>query len=506
MTGSPMPPHATLSGLMEVLNPQRTHHYADRRITAIVNDSRKATAGALYVAIRGTRLDGHRFISPALENGAVALVCEDCPPFDPRCPVIQVADTRRALSALAARFNGSPSRWLNVAGVTGTDGKTSTTELLRSILNEAGRPAGSIGTLGCNLGNHWLDSDLTTPDPTVLHSTFRRMLEVGLTDACMEVSSHSLVQHRVADVEFDLAILTNITRDHLDMHGTREAYARAKRVLFEGLAPGSVAVLPAECEFFQDFRAATRAEVLSYSMGSLADVKGRIISMDMESMEILVRTPFESYRLSTRLIGAFNCMNILAAATAAFAYGIGGEVVKEALRGFTGVPGRLERIQVPGRDDLPGVCVDFAHTPDALQKVLTTLRPLVRGRLVCVIGCGGERDTAKRPIMGRIAAERADLAVFTADNSRSESTNEIIEQMRRGLPADCDNVLVEPDRRNAIELALRLAGSPRAMVAVCGRGCERYLNLGPEQKIPFDDRVVVRQIMENMPAGRRKIA
>ncbi|MFW6189531.1 MAG: UDP-N-acetylmuramoyl-L-alanyl-D-glutamate--2,6-diaminopimelate ligase [Planctomycetota bacterium] len=498
-------PQAPLSDLLGVVDPLEVRVPADPLIRRIASDSRDVEPGALYVAIPGSRTDGHRYIAEAVRNGARAVVCERPPCPAPEVPVVRVADSRRAVSALADRFYGSPSRYLRVAGVTGTDGKTSTTELLRAVLNEAGRTAGSIGTLGNYYDGRRVDTPLTTPDPVSLHGTFQRMRRVGLSDACMEVSSHSLVQHRVADVDFDVAVLTNITHDHLDLHGTLENYVSAKRRLFEQLAHDSVAVLPADSRYCRDFQAATPAEVLTYGMDSLCDVKGTITSMAMDGMEIAVRTPFESYCVRTGLIGAFNCLNILAAATAAFAYGIGGEVVKEAMRGFQGVPGRLERVSVPGRQDVPGLCVDFAHTPEALQKVLGTLGPLVPGRLVCVVGCGGDRDRRKRPLMGRIAATLADCAVFTADNSRSERTTDILAQMMEGVPSEAGNVLVRPDRRAAIKLALELAETPDAMVAVCGRGCEKYLKTGDE-KIPFDDRVVARELMNRMVARRRKSA
>jgi len=504
MTGPDNPHPLRLSDLLKVLEPKLVIEREDARITALTCDSRRVTPGALFVAVRGAKADGHRYIPQAVRAGAAAVVCEEPPHADPGCSLVWVEDSRLALSALADRFYGHPSRLLRMTGITGTDGKTSTTELLRRILNEAGRLAGSIGTLGICLGGCWMDTDLTTPDCVDLHAALRRMVDGGLSDACMEVSSHSLIQKRTAHVAYDVAVLTNITRDHLDTHGTVQNYARAKRLLFEGLAPDAIAVLPADSKHCKPFMRATDAEVLTYGMQNLADVKGRIARMDMDGMDVVVRTPFETYSVSTSLIGAYNCLNILAAATAAFGYGIGGEVVKEALRGFRGVPGRLERI-VTDRTDLPRVCVDFAHTPDALEKVLTTLRPLVKGKLICVIGCGGDRDTTKRPLMGRIAAERADLAVLTADNSRSERTEDIIAQMMAGIPAGHSNVRTEPDRRRAMQLAIELASTPDSMVAICGRGCERYLDLGSE-KIPFDDRVVARDILEAMPQRRRMTA
>jgi UDP-N-acetylmuramoyl-L-alanyl-D-glutamate--2,6-diaminopimelate ligase len=494
-----------LHGLIQVLPAVRILNPADPQIAGLTSDSRAVVTGMLFVAVRGEKLDRHTLIGTAAEQGAAAIVCETPPRHLPACPVIQVPDCRRALSALSDRFYGHPSTRLRVTGVTGTDGKTSTTEILRAILSEAGRPAASIGTLGYCIGGRWIDSPLTTPDPVSLHSAFGRMVDFGVDDVCMEVSSHSLVQQRVADVDFDAAVLTNITQDHLDTHGTRQEYARAKRILFERMAPGTLAVLPAGDEFTDWFREATSAEVLTYSMKSLSDVRGNVRAMGMQGMEVCVRTPFESYLIRTSLTGSYNCLNILAAATVAFGYGIGGEVVKEALRGFRGVPGRLERVFAPGRSDLPAVCVDYAHTPGALENVLGVLRPLVKGKLICVVGCGGDRDRTKRPMMGRIAAQKADLVIFTADNSRSERTEDIIEQMVAGIQGPHGQFRVEPDRRRAIETAIEMAPTSNSMVAICGRGCERYQKLGSEN-IPFDDRHIAQDILTAMPLRRRRTA
>jgi UDP-N-acetylmuramoyl-L-alanyl-D-glutamate--2,6-diaminopimelate ligase len=474
-------------------------------ITAVADDSRSVAPGALFVAIKGAKTDGHLYVADAVGRGAGAVICESLPCPLPACPVIQVADSRRTLSAVAALYYGSPARKLRVTGVTGTKGKTTTTEILRAIFSEAGRSAASVGTLGYCIAGHWLDSDLTTPSPISLHSAFARMARLDVTDVSMEVSSHSLIQHRVADVPFAAAVLTNITHDHLDTHGTRENYARAKRILFEGLMPGTIAVLPADGEFCDSFRKATRAEVLTYAAEGLADVKGRILSLGMDGMEIEVHTPLENYPVRTTLTGSYNCLNILAAASVAFGFGIKPAAVQGALAGFRGVPGRLERIRVAGRSDLPAVCVDYAHTADSLDKVLTTLRPLVRGRLICLIGCGGDRDKTKRAPMGDVATRNADATVFTADNSRSERTEDIIAQMVAGVTAPLAQYRVEPDRRAAIELAISLAPSRDSMVVLCGRGCERYLKIGNEN-IPFDDRCVAREIMERMPLRRRKTA
>lgn len=483
----------------ELLNPAATS------ITSISDDSRQVSKGALFVAVPGSRTDGHLYIADALERGAAAAVCERTPEPLPSCPVALVADSRRARSALADAFYGSPARELRITGVTGTDGKTSTTEILRAILNEAGCVAHSVGTLGYRTAARWHETGLTTPCPIKLHGLFRRMADAGVEDCCMEVSSESLVQDRVRDVDFDAAVLTNITQDHLNTHGTRENYARAKRILFEQLEPRTIAALPAGSEFLDPFRGATRAEVLTYGMGQVADVRARILDLRMTGMELLVQTPLDGYTVRTGLIGSFNCLNILAAATVAFGFGIRAAAVKEALRTFAGVPGRLEQVSLAARDDLPAVVVDYAHTPAALEKVLGVLRPLVPGKLICVVGCGGDRDTTKRPLMGRIASEGADAVVFTADNSRNEQTEDIIAQMLEGVGRARGACHVEPDRRQAIERAVRLAAGPDSMVAICGKGCEQYLDLG-DRRIPFDDRVVARQVLEQAPRTRRKSA
>jgi len=494
-----------LRDLTRGLQVLREVNEANPVVIGVVDDSRNVSPGDLFVAVRGAKVDGHDYIAAAAHQGAAAIVCADMPFPAPNCTVIQVPDSRRALSALANAYFDAPSRALRVTGITGTDGKTSTTHILNAILEEAGRSCGTIGTLGYTIGDRQFDTDLTTPGALALHRTFDQMRAAGLQDVCMEVSSHSLVLQRVADVAFDTAVLTNITQDHLDFHRTREEYAKAKKLLFVGLVPGSVAVLPADSEFCRPFADATEAEVLTYGMRELADVKGRILRMDMHGMEIEVRTPFETYRVHTPLIGAYNCQNILAAATAAFGCGIAGETVQQAMETFRGVPGRLERVRLPGRADLPGVCVDYAHTPGALEKVLTTLRPLVSGKLICLIGCGGDRDATKRPIMARIATECADVVVLTADNSRSERTEDIIGQMVAGIESELAQYYIEPDRRKAIELAISLAPSADSMVALCGRGCEQYQKIAG-RSIAFDDRLVARQIMTKMPVRRRRTA
>ena len=494
-----------LSSLVRNLKVRRTLHFANLPICSVTQNSRQAVRNTLFVAIKGTRADGHDFIPHALKRGASAVVCEDLPDPLPPCPVMQVADSRYALSALADACNSHPSRRLEVLGITGTDGKTSTATMLASILEGKGFDVGTLGTVSYRLGARCLDSGLTTPNAVSLHQMLREMVDAELSHACMEVSSHALAMHRTAHVRFDVAVLTNITEDHLDFHETREGYIRAKQMLFEQLEPDSIAVLNADSPVCSRFSDATPATVLTYGRSNWADVTGDILSMDMHGMRIAIRTPFENYEVSTPLIGDYNCENVLAAATAAFAAGCSAEEVRSALNEFKGVPGRLEKVTVPGRDDLPLVVVDYAHTPNALGKVLSTLRPLVQGDLVCVFGCGGDRETQKRPTMGRAASRLADYTVVTSDNSRSEKTEDIMEDILEGIEGPASSYTLEPDRREAIRKGIEKAARPHSLVAICGKGDESVQELS-DGKFPFDDRQVARKILENMPRRGKQIA
>ena len=485
-----------LSTLLAKLNPLDAKNLTDVTVEEIAHDSRRVSSGSLFVALRGTDADGHDYIGQAADSGACAVLCEELPDSMPDIPVVRVQDTRTALSALADAFFGHPSRRLKTAGVTGTDGKTSTTTLLDHILRSAGCRAGRTGTLVHSLGGRTVDSDMTTPDPFELHRMLDEMASAGLTHACLEVSSHSLSLHKTDHVDMDVAILTDITEDHLDFHGTRENYIRAKQRLFENLSPESTAILNADSDVCERFRKATPANVLTYGMDTLADIRGRILEQTPQGTKLAFRTPLWGRTLETPLIGDFNCRNVLAAAAAAFALGCESGDVAGALENFTGVPGRMEKVQA-GSPDLPGVCVDYAHTPDALDKVLSALRPLVDDKLVCVFGCGGDREKEKRPAMGRIATEKADYSVITSDNSRSEDPHDIIDDILDGVSAPSSRYRVEADRRAAIRLGISAARGPNSMVVVCGKGAESVMDQG-DRRIPFDDRMVAAEVLKSM--------
>ncbi|MFW5915192.1 MAG: Mur ligase family protein, partial [Planctomycetota bacterium] len=336
-----------LKELTSSLRTMRTIKYHDAPIRIVTDDSRNVKPGALFVAVDGEQVDGQGFIPEAMERGAAAVVCERLPLDTPKCPVIQVTDSRLALSALADAIHGHVAGKLCVVGVTGTDGKTTTTELVRAVLEEDGHPSGCLTTEQSDLGDRTCDSAQTTPHPLALHGLFREMTDAGLTHACMEVSSHALAHHRTAHVPFDTAILTNVTQDHLDFHGSRENYIRAKQKLFEQLSSDAVAVLNAECPVWWRYSNATRANVLTYGINSLADVRLLANRGTIKGTRLRIQTPLDTFTTFSPLVGDYNCENILAAVTAAFGMGIPAETIVRAIETFSGVGGRLEKIAGP---------------------------------------------------------------------------------------------------------------------------------------------------------------
>ncbi|MFP4175713.1 MAG: UDP-N-acetylmuramoyl-L-alanyl-D-glutamate--2,6-diaminopimelate ligase [Candidatus Brocadiia bacterium] len=492
----------TLNELIRSMQIVQKVNYSDMPVRTVTDDSRDVQPGAVFVAVDGEEVDGHGFVREAMDRGAAAIICERLPVDEPTCPVLQVKNSRQALSHVAASFYGRPADQMRCIGVTGTDGKTTTTELIHAILEEDQRSSGCLTTVRSEVGGQERDSSQTTPHPLDMHRMLREMADEGQSHACMEVSSHALVHRRTAHVPFDTAVLTNVTQDHLDFHGSLENYIGAKEILFNELDSESVAVLNAECPHWWRYSNATPANVLTYGRRSLADVRLVDNRNTIRGTRLTVRTPLDKFTVFSPLVGDYNCENVLAAVTAAFGMGIPAESIVRAIENFEGVGGRLEKIAAPSWSDLPTVFVDYAHTPNALEKVLRNLQPLTQGRLICVFGCGGDRDRDKRPKMGNAVTEIADLAVITADNSRSERTEDIIEEIVAGVDQDGATYHAEPDRRRAIEYALRASDSPEDVVAVCGRGCEQFQQLG-ERKIPFDDRVVIREMMDRA-AGEQK--
>ncbi|MFO0985507.1 MAG: UDP-N-acetylmuramoyl-L-alanyl-D-glutamate--2,6-diaminopimelate ligase [Planctomycetota bacterium] len=465
-------------------------------VQALAADSRSVHPGSLFFAVRGTQLNGASYLQDAIARGASALVVEELAvPLD--VPVLLVKDCRMAKASVARAFYRQPSRDLDVFGVTGTNGKTTTTFMLKAILDCDDKAAGLLGTVGNDTGGGLQRSSNTTPDPIELNRLLAEMVDRNLRSAAIEVSSHALMQQRVAGIDFRVGLFTNLTPEHLDYHGTMAEYARAKAMLFEMLAPSAHAVLNLGDPWAPFMRERTRAQVVTFGTRDDADVHARVRRMDIDGMAFDVISPWGRFDVTSRFMGRHNLENALGAAAAALCTGVDPLAVKAGFETLTRVPGRLDPVD-RGQDFR--VLIDYAHTDDALRQVLANLRPLTRGRLIAVFGCGGDRDRAKRPRMGRVAADIADLAVITSDNPRSEDPQAIIADVLAGVPAGT-RCVVEADRRAAIEVALRTARGGD-IVLIAGKGHEDY-QIVRDQKIRFDDRAVADEILWQLSASTR---
>jgi UDP-N-acetylmuramoyl-L-alanyl-D-glutamate--2,6-diaminopimelate ligase len=451
--------------------------------TGIGVDSRTIAKGMLYVAVRGSQSDGHRFVGQAVSRGAAAVVVET--PQQSGVPEILVSDSRRSAIALGASWYGHPGRCLNLIGITGTNGKTTTTGLIRHLFNEQ-NGAGSIGTLGAFDGHDAPISStagsLTTPGPIDLQATLAAMVERRVTHVAMEASSHSLDQGRLDGLSFVAGVYTNLTRDHLDYHGTMEAYLSAKLRLSALLRWGGLEVVNLDEDAWGGMPA--RSPRVTFGLDAAADVRATDIVLDSAGSRFHLNGRFGPAEISLPLLGDFNVANALAAAATALGLGRPMNLVIDRLAEAPQVPGRMERIA-----DTPCIVLrDYAHTPDALERALTSLRPLTSGRLIVVFGCGGDRDKGKRPLMGRIAAELSDLAIATSDNPRTEDPEAIIDDIEQGMGGSAH--LRITDRLAAIHTALNEARVGDT-VLLAGKGHETYQVIGTE-KLPFDEREIVR--------------
>ncbi len=453
-------------------------------VTGVGVDSRAVGRGTLYVAVRGSQADGHRFIPDAVARGAAAVVVEQSRAAG--VPEIIVRDGRLAAIALGAAWHDHPGRKLTLVGITGTNGKTTTAGLLKHLLNGQGT-AGSIGTLGAFDGRddpiESTAGSLTTPGPVDLQATLAELVERGTTHVVMEASSHSLDQGRLDGLVFAAGIFTNVTRDHLDYHGTMESYLAAKLKLTSLLGTNGLEVVNLDDDAWQAL--ASRSPRITFGLHPAADVRASGVVLDAAGSRFELTGRFGGAEVSLPLLGDFNVANALAAAACALGLERPLDEVVSRLAATPQVPGRMERIsQVP--------CVvlrDYAHTPDALERALATLRPLTQGRLIVVFGCGGDRDRGKRSIMGRIAAEGADLAIVTSDNPRTEDPGTIIDDVEQGMGAVPHRRVV--DRRAAIHAALD-EGRAGDTVLLAGKGHESYQVVGTE-RLPFDEREIVRR-------------
>ncbi len=451
-------------------------------VSGITLDSRRIRPGDVFIAIAGHNADGRDFIDSAVAKGAAAILAEaPCDAAQWRLPVIVVDKLSERVSEIAGRFYRHPSRRLNTIGVTGTNGKSSVTHYIAQMLESLAQPCGVIGTLGAGRVKQLSGALNTTPDPISIQSTLSQWLDAGARWAAMEVSSHGLSQHRVAALQFSTAVFTNLTQDHLDYHGDMQAYGAAKARLFR--LPGlKNAVLNADDSFSAYLKKiiSPSVDVVQFGLGDGADIRATEVEYVAAGIAALVTTPWGELRLKTELCGIVNLKNVLAAIAVLGIEGFTIEQISQALSGLEAVPGRLEKL--PSKTGVQ-VVVDYAHTPDALEQVLASLRPHCDGRLWCVFGCGGDRDKAKRPLMASTAERLADLLVVTSDNPRTESPEEIAANMVSGLTRS--PYLIELDRQQAIEHAISsaLAGD---LILIAGKGHEDYQeSLG--KRLPFSD-------------------
>ena len=466
-------------------------------IQTLAHDSRKVGPGTLFVCVPGATVDGHSFAAQAVALGAVAVLAEHEVEDIGAVPVLLVPDVRKAMAKLAPWFYGEPASRLRMIGVTGTNGKTTTTHIIRSIFHQAGIPCGVIGTLHTLIGDRVISVKNTTPDILDLQSTLCEMLAGGMKQVAMEVSSHALALGRVAGCEYDTAVFTNLTQDHLDFHRTMENYRDAKALLFRQLDEptpqknNKTAIANIDDPVGRFMLEQTQARPISYGIENDATIRAKIIELRPEFSRFGVMSEWGDFEVRSKLTGLFNVYNMLAAISVAVAEGIGRQDIQEALEQFDRVPGRFERVEI---EHPFSVIVDYAHTPDGLENVLRTAKQFVQGRLIVVFGCGGDRDRAKRPIMGELAAKYADHVIVTSDNPRSEDPEFIISQIMDGIQSPESRRRTETitDRRTAIACALDM-GRPGDVVLIAGKGHENYQILA-DRTIHFDDREVVREL------------
>jgi UDP-N-acetylmuramoyl-L-alanyl-D-glutamate--2,6-diaminopimelate ligase len=461
----------------------------DREIHSLEYDSRKVGPGSLYFAVRGTTSDGHRYISDAVYAGAVAVVCEKIPEqSDRNTTYIRVADSAIAKAVMASNYFGDPSVKLNLTGVTGTNGKTTIVTVLHQLFGKLGYKAGLISTIRNKIGDNSFPSTHTTPDPIELNELLSRMVEEGCTHCFIEVSSHAVVQQRIKGLTFQGGIFTNLTHDHLDYHQTFDAYLKAKKSFFDALPSGSFALVNKDDRNGMVMVQNTAAKVFTCSLQSMADFRCRILDNQFQGLQLNM----DGVECWFMLIGSFNAYNMLSAYAAAVLLGEDKQEVLRALSGCDPVDGRFNYFRT--RDNIIAI-VDYAHTPDALQNVLETIR-LIRTpneQIITVVGAGGDRDSAKRPVMAKIACNFSDRVILTSDNPRSEKPEAILDDMKKGVePQFAKNVLEIANRKEAIKTACALA-QPGDIILVAGKGHETYQEI-KGVKYPFDDKQVLREV------------
>ncbi|MEK6698756.1 MAG: UDP-N-acetylmuramoyl-L-alanyl-D-glutamate--2,6-diaminopimelate ligase [Nitrospirota bacterium] len=489
-----------------------------RDVTDVTNDSRKVKPGSLFVAVRGFHSDGHQFIPQALQQGAVAVVAEHgrVTQTASGAPLITVPDSRAALARLAAAFFGNPSRKLKLIGITGTNGKTTTSYLVKSVIEAAGSTAGLIGTIDYRVGSTIYPAPNTTPESLDLQRLLAEMAGLGAGYCVMEVSSHALALGRTDGAVFEAAAFTNLTQDHLDFHKDMDSYFQAKLLLFTALSQGKSAIVNSDDPRAQEIIRATRAQVITTGLSEKADIRpAGTIAHGITGLSFGVKTPAGAVAVESPLVGRHNVYNILTAIGVGTALGFKGDVIARGIRNMKAVPGRMEKVEA---GQAFGVVVDYAHTEDALARLLEAVREVTQGRVITVFGCGGDRDRTKRPKMGAAAVKGSDIVVVTSDNPRTEDPLAIIKEIEAGMEGGFRTERTEsllqssggktpyrviPDRREAIKAAVRIAGAGDVVV-LAGKGHEDYQIIG-ENKHHFDDRETAREAIGKMRIADRGI-
>ena len=494
-----------LRQLLRAVGPVKITGSAETDVTGLAYDSRRVERGMAFFAIRGFVRDGHDFIPQAVARGAACIVVEKpaalIPPVPSTIPIIEVTSSRKALAMAAAEFYDHPSKRMRIIGVTGTNGKTTTTHLIRTLLSAGGRKIGLIGTIHNIVDDQERPVERTTPESSDLQQLFRQMVEAGSYAATFEVSSHALELHRVDSCEFDIGVLTNVTQDHLDFHRTFDQYMKAKMKLFarvgqayDGAPKGGpkAAVINADDPNHESFVKVCRVPVITYALTKPADLKADDVVVEAGGVSFTVEAGGKRVPVGLRLTGRFNVCNALAAMGVGLVEGLSVQEMADILATAEAVPGRLERVDV-GQDF--AVVVDYAHSPDGLENLLQTARDFARGRVILVFGCGGDRDRKKRPIMGEIAGRYADYAIITSDNPRSEDPQAIIREIEVGIEARPPRwgYHAVADREQAIREAIGRARKGDVVV-IAGKGHETY-QIFRDRTIHFDDREVARQAL-----------
>lgn len=485
-----------LTDLLKQLKDYKTHNFKDVEVTGLSYNSKTTKNGDIFICIKGEASDGHDYAQSAVDKGAVALFCEQQLNID--VPQIIVDDAKRTMAYISSAFYNEPSKNINLVGITGTNGKTTVTHLVQKILEENNEKCALIGTLGYKLSSkdEYKEAKHTTPQPPELQRDLRLMADNNIKNVVMEVSSHSLEQNRVGACDFDGAVFTNLTQDHLDYHITMRNYFKAKAILFENLKEGAFAVLNADDEYVDDFKSIipNGIKVVTYGVKKEADVKASDIDFSVDGAKLTVHFNGKTEKMNLHLNGMFSVYNAMAAFATALAMGVDYNVIIKALETTKSVAGRFEIVTKK-----PLVIVDYAHTPDGLENVLKAARELTpaTSNLICLFGCGGDRDTTKRPKMGKIADELSNKVVVTSDNPRSEDPQLIISDIMTGIKTvDTQRIFVEPDRGEAIKF-LKEISKPEDVIVIAGKGHEDYQILKNET-IHFDDREEAKKVFLNV--------